>query len=114
MYVGLTVAGCASLVDIIPSRSMTDSAIVETQVRIGMQLQTDSSLPQTIESLPIRSGYANRITDGWRRPLIYAVNKDSFTLTSLGKDGLPGGTGDNADVVATFRIVNGKPEEVRP
>jgi hypothetical protein len=35
-------------------------------------------------------------------------------LKSLGKDRIPGGAGDDADVEAIFRIVNGKPEVVQP
>lgn len=38
--------------------------------------------------------------DPWGRPYIYKLNNDAadFDLQSLGKDGQPGGTQDNADV----------------
>jgi general secretion pathway protein G len=38
--------------------------------------------------------------DPWGRPYIYRApgSKGDFDITSYGKDGTPGGTGDNADV----------------
>lgn len=53
--------------------------------------------------LPRRDGYANRTTDGWGHPLQYRVAADGIlTITSLGKDGNPGGGGENADVFESY------------
>jgi general secretion pathway protein G len=42
--------------------------------------------------------------DPWGRPYLYkstgAVNQDSYDLLSLGRDGQPGGTGEDADVTS--------------
>jgi hypothetical protein len=43
--------------------------------------------------------------DGWGRPLLYHVNASGVaSLTSLGKDGRPGGLGQDADLVWTFAL----------
>ncbi len=43
--------------------------------------------------------------DGWGRPLLYQVNSLGVaSLTSLGKDGRPGGAGQDADMVWTFAL----------
>ncbi len=52
--------------------------------------------------------------DPWGRPYIYKspgeVNAESYDLLSLGRDGAPGGTGEDADV--TSWGVSGKPSAV--
>jgi len=57
--------------------------------------------------------YDNETTDGWNRPLIYTRNNDGFALTSFGRDGAPGGSGADADIVSKYRLINGQPEEIR-
>jgi len=110
----LLFSGCRSLVDVIPPKSQTIGAQVETAVRIGMYLEKDGKLPDSLASLPIREHYANRTSDGWGRPLIYQVDGDSFTLTSYGRDGKPGGEGDDADELVKYKVVGTSLEEVRP
>jgi general secretion pathway protein G len=39
--------------------------------------------------------------DPWGRDYLYTVEGSSFTITSLGKDGEPGGEGVDADIVGT-------------
>ncbi len=114
IFAVLMFAGCASLVDRIPRRALTDTAIGETKVRIAMYLQSEGSLPAGIQALPTRQGYANRTADGWGRPLFYTIEENGFALTSLGKDGVPGGAGEDADVIRHFQIADGRPEEVQP
>jgi hypothetical protein len=78
-----------------------------------MFLMANNSLPPDLSVLPKREGFANQTTDGWGRPLIYSTNTDeTVSLTSLGRDGVPGGMGDDADIVRRFRISNenGTPE----
>lgn len=40
-------------------------------------------------------------TDGWKRPFIYVSDGRTFVITSLGADGVEGGTGLNADLRST-------------
>jgi hypothetical protein len=90
------VSGCASLIDTIPPRSMTVTAMDETIVRMDIYLQKNGRLPPDFSSLPVREGYMNRTTDGWNRPLMYTIESgNTVVLKSLGADGKPGGTGDD-------------------
>lgn len=94
--------------DVIPDRALTRSAMDETSVRIGMFVDHNKELPASLTPLPRREGYANRVVDAWKRPLIYFVNsQDTFTLTSLGRGGAVGGTGDDADIVQKYRMIDG-------
>jgi general secretion pathway protein G len=45
------------------------------------------------------------LLDTWNRPLIYnsPVKNGLYKIISLGKDGLPGGEGENADITNTIR-----------
>jgi hypothetical protein len=107
------IAFALATVHTIPPRSMTLTAIGETQSRIEIYVGGGGNKPpDTLDLLPMRDGYMNRTTDGWKRPLIYVRADDTFSLTSLGRDGVPGGTGDDEDVVRRFRIArnqNGVP-----
>jgi hypothetical protein len=93
----------ALCVDVIPARAMTVTAMTETFVRISLYAQQNNDIPPSLDVLPRRSGYANQTTDGWRRPLKYETTPDGIIrLTSLGKDGVPGGTGDDTDVSRAY------------
>ena len=56
----------------------------------------------TIDELPLLSGTSQvddqgRAVDGWNHPLLYQVEGNTFTITSLGRDGRPGGVGVDCD-----------------
>jgi hypothetical protein len=87
--------------------------MTETQVRIGIYLQQNGGLPETFDLLPVREGYLNRTTDAWGRPLNFQIEGDRFTLTSLGRDGVSGGTGDDADLIREYRVIDGEISEIR-
>ena len=36
--------------------------------------------------------------DPWGRPYVYALDRDGFTVTSYGADGVEGGTGEDTDI----------------
>ena len=93
----------ALCVDVIPARAMTVSAMTETFARISLYAQQNNDIPPSLDILPKRSGYANQITDGWGRPLKYEFTPDGIIrLTSLGKDGVLGGTEDDTDVSMAY------------
>jgi hypothetical protein len=82
---------------------MTRTSITETFVRIDLYAKQKGQLPPTLAVLPEREGYANRITDGWGRPLQYHLDRDGIiTLTNLGRDGKPGGAGADADIAESY------------
>ncbi|MFI5399664.1 MAG: type II secretion system major pseudopilin GspG [SAR324 cluster bacterium] len=39
--------------------------------------------------------------DGWKRPFLYQSDGQTYVITSLGADGVEGGTGLNADIRST-------------
>src|SRR5450432_1283522 len=68
--------------DVIPPRAMTISAIDETSARIELYFQRNKKLPTDLSMLPLREGYMNSITDGWKHPLMYTIDADDiFTLS---------------------------------
>jgi hypothetical protein len=105
LLLSLIMIGCKhfGIVNVIPPVDMTQSAITETFVRIDIYARQTKKIPPSLDVLPKREGYANSITDGWNRPLLYRINEDGvITLTSLGKDGKVGGTGDDADISKSY------------
>jgi general secretion pathway protein G len=44
---------------------------------------------------------ARSLSDPWGRPFVYrlADSADGFEILSLGRDGKPGGTGEDADII---------------
>jgi hypothetical protein len=79
--VTLFLAVCNSLATHTRPKEMTNSAMTETEVRLGIYLENNNTLPKSLEVLPIRAGYANRTADGWGRPLIYETNENGFIVT---------------------------------
>jgi len=43
-----------------------------------------------------------RFYDPWGRPYLYETTDEGISLGSLGRDGVPGGSDDDADTSATF------------
>ena len=94
----------ALFIDIIPAKDLTRSAMTETFVRIGLYARQNNALPASLNLLPKRERHANRTTDGWNRPLRFEITLEGIVrLTSLGRDGLPGGTGDDADIRRAYQ-----------
>lgn len=95
----------ASFVDVIPPGAMTDMAMTETSVRVGLYVQRNHKLPADLSVLPVRDGYVNRTSDGWDQPLQYTTDSDdTFTLYSPGHNAAP-------SLRRTYRVHNG---EVQP
>lgn len=98
---------------LISDESVTLTAIGETSVRISFYLNSYGKLPPDFSVLMVRPNYGNRTTDAWNRPLIYKIEGDTFSLTSLGADGVVGGTGDNADFTREHRVEGRAIKETR-
>jgi len=95
-------AGCC--MDTITPVDITSTAITESFARVQIYAQTNGAVPPSLDVLPKRKGYINRITDGWHRPLLYRVAPDGvITIMSFGRDGKPGGTGEDADISVSYR-----------
>ena len=103
----ILLAGCHSAATVISPPESTRTAMGETGARLDLFLVANDTVPSNLGALPKRTGYANQITDGWGRELIYSPNEDgTVSLTSLGRDGAAGGVGDDADIVRRFRTRN--------
>jgi len=82
---------------------MTWTAMGETFARIDIYAQSNKSVPTSLEMLPKREHYMNRTIDGWGRPLQYTATQDGIiSLTSLGRDGIVGGQGEDADITEAY------------
>ena len=93
-----------SSIHFITPEEATVTAIGETFYRIHLFAKTNGALPDKLVELPKRDNYANRVTDGWGRDLLFEIDEDGvMTLRSLGKDGKVGGSGPNRDMVRSYR-----------
>jgi hypothetical protein len=79
--------------------------------------QETGRLPASLEDLCGMEGsdrfglfVGDDFLDGWRRPFIYATDGTTCTVTSLGRDGKPGGVGLNCDLTQA----DPDPPESRP
>jgi hypothetical protein len=87
----------------IPPRDLTATRKWVIKRRILQFAQSHNQLPYSLSDLPIMTGYDNSVTDEWGRVIAYEVSSSGLvTLTSLGRDGKIGGSGKDADMVATF------------
>ncbi|MCG7870182.1 MAG: type II secretion system protein GspG [Candidatus Thiodiazotropha taylori] len=94
---------CKYLVHTITPEEMTRSAIGETFVRINLYSIEHHKMPNSFSELPRRSGYLNSTVDGWGREIMMEIfDNKLITLFSLGKDGLPGGEGENSDISQSY------------
>lgn len=95
------------LVDVIPPRNLTVTRMWVTKRRIIQFAQRENRLPSDLSELPPMPGYDTETRDAWGRPFIYKSLPDGrVILESYGKDGLIGGTGDNADLIGIFESKN--------
>jgi hypothetical protein len=53
---------------------------------------------------------ADRMFDGWGRPLLFTVDRSNLVATSYGRDGRSGGVGLDCDLTST----NWTPSEAKP
>jgi len=57
-----------------------------------------------LSDLPKLENRDNSIFDGWGREIGYKVEGTKVTLSSLGADGKPGGSGENKDIFYIFDV----------
>jgi hypothetical protein len=91
------------LVDVIPPDSLTEVTMHICKRRIQRYAVEHNALPSSLsETREIPNAY-NSTKDAWGHEIVYTVDPNGIvTLTSLGKDNKPGGTGKNADMVGIY------------
>lgn len=101
--VGCSLGVVSQLVSHVSPRDYAATVMWVMKRRIIQYATLNDSLPTTPGQLPQMAGYDNSTTDRWGRPIIWRVDGDTVTLTSYGRDGKPGGTGEDEDILGVFR-----------
>jgi hypothetical protein len=94
--------GYAGLWNLAPEPAMTAAYLETTGKAISAFREQRRRLPSTLGELrelpDAEVAEDGAVYDGWDRPLVYVVEGDRYTLTSLGRDGRPGGVGLDSDL----------------
>jgi hypothetical protein len=91
------------LVDTIPPRSLTVTHMTILKRRVLQFAHSRGELPHSLTDLPELRGFHDRIRDGWGRDIEFDVSASGVvTFRSLGRDGIVGGSGEDADMLASF------------
>jgi hypothetical protein len=85
-------------------KSSTIQTMGATKCRILQFARTHDALPTSLEQLPSVNEVNKQIIDGWGRPILWQVVGDEGTLTSNGRNGVPGGDGEDADITYIFPL----------
>ena len=90
----------------IPPRSVTSAVMHTLKRRILRYARVHDRLPAELKDVPWMPFNLGgiRLVDGWGNPIVYLVDPKSCTVTliSYGRDGKPGGQGENHDTEAVF------------
>ena len=90
-------------VDTIPPTALTKSHMTVLNRRFIEFTREHRRLPESLEAVPIPSGYANPNRDGWKEPILFSYDTNGVvTLRSFGSDKRPGGEGHAADIECSF------------
>lgn len=85
----------------------TRQNMVDSLLRIREYMIQQRKYPADLRSLPLVDDHGTNTNDGWGRPLIYEVSSDGIiSIISLGRDGKPGGTKEDADIRRRYRTLN--------
>ncbi len=107
LYILVAAALVAALLmffaDVVPPSSRTACAMHMCKRRIQLYAAEHGALPPELSAAKEIPGFNNSPDDAWGRPVVYSFDANGVvTLKSLGKDGAPGGAGENADVLGVY------------
>lgn len=89
--------------DPISNYDLTRTRITLTEVRVKDYWQSNNRLPGQLSDLTPLPNRDNSTIDGWGRQIQYTkVLPSTFTLSSLGRDGVIGGADEDSDLTFTF------------
>lgn len=90
----------------VPPAELTRERMAFDRLRILEYARAHGQLPPDLAALPrlaLKREADHYLEDAWHRRFIYEVDSSgTVMLKSLGKDGVPGGKGDNGDIIVTF------------
>jgi len=97
----LLLTSCFLLGQGMQAREATESHLESSYFRLDTYKNVNGQYPpRTGKTAELLGRFG---IDGWKRQLLYEPSADhqSYTLTSLGADGVAGGVGDDLDLVVT-------------
>lgn len=94
--------GCR-VVNVIPPRNLTETRLAVTHNRVEQYWQAHQRVPDSADQLPVQKNRDCSMTDGWGRELKWESDgKSRVKVWSLGRDGIAGGTEEDADMETVF------------
>ncbi|HLP42181.1 MAG TPA: type II secretion system protein GspG [Fibrobacteria bacterium] len=106
IFASLHIVGCVSR---IPANSLTATRMFILENRIQEFYVSTGKVPVALNDLPQKVGIDNKTVDGWGRQFLFSSDSlGQLTLLSLGRDGITGGTEQDADIIGVFTITSKK------
>ncbi|MGM0490319.1 MAG: type II secretion system protein GspG [Planctomycetota bacterium] len=106
--------GCR-LVNEIPAKNMTSTRLTGARTRIEKFWNKHHRVPLHPDDLPDEPNRDCSMRDGWGRKLNWhSDGKRTVKVWSLGRDGEPGGTGEDADMEIEFVVKQEGQEDLPP
>lgn len=104
--VGIAVAIVALWkVNTVPAGTLTVMRMNLIKDRLLLTYEKDRKIPDRLGSLVKVYGRDNQIVDAWGNEIALRIDSANVaTLSSYGRDGRPGGVGEDADVAVVFKI----------
>ena len=98
----------------ISAGNVTRTVMQVVRRRIILYCIHNATIPDNLEELPEIQGFETSLLDGWGHQIHFRIEERVCTLTSLGRDGMRGGTGDDSDIVGNFFVKNADGDWVDP
>lgn len=94
-------------VTVIPPDLVTEGSLHVAKERIEQYQRLNGRMPLRLSDTPPIPGKGDDLNDGWGNPLQYErLDNERCTIASLGADGVPGGQGENLDIIRNVKIVS--------
>jgi hypothetical protein len=91
------------VVETIPPGALTATRMQALKRRVLQYARAHDRLTSSLAALPPMEGYDNSVKDGWKRDILFEISAAGVvSFSSLGRDGVVGGSGESADIVRSF------------
>jgi len=104
VFVMVVFSAAALVVDMMRTKSKTLQSIHVVSARILDYARNHGALPPNLDVLSAKDKTLDTLTkDEWGWPLFYRVDDNgTVTLISFGRNGIPGGRGEDTDISGSF------------